>query len=220
MKKNKILIMIVVCALFLSFAIGSGSSKPTREDYYYQFIDHATNGEYQAGLDVYNSQGLKDFVESEKYAAYCRGMIAYENGGIGAALQYLLQYPDVLDAAQIIESIEAEIGSLNGIYKEDNGRGSYLYLIIEDGKVATESTGYYDEDQTLRYTEDDLIFEIVKSTFTTGEVFYAVGRYQTYTKTIEIDYVMTIYDDENEIMLVAPEGAEFTTFNGLYEKIS
>lgn len=116
--------------------------------------------------------------------------------------------------------MEAEIGRLNGVFMEDNGAGAYLYLVIEDGKTFTEVVSYddYTEDYTYDLSQEHCD-HIVKGTFTTGEVYYAIGRYNYLGEEITESYIMSIFEEDGEIMMVAPEGAEFKTFNGLYEKI-
>ena len=147
-------------------------------------------------------------------------MRAYDAGGIGFAYERLLTVPEVLDAQSHITNLANELSSLNGVYIEDNGVGAYLYLVIEDGKVFTDVVPYAEYTDAYSYDlSQELCDGIVKGQYDTGEGYYAIGRYRTLGAEVTAKYIMNIFENGNEIMILAPEGAEFTTFNGLYERI-
>jgi hypothetical protein len=92
--------------------------------------------------------------------------------------------------------------------------------VIENGKTFTEVVPY--ADYTNEYSYDlsqEYCDYIVRSQYNTGESYYAIGRYSTIGAEVTVNYVMNIFDNSSEIMLIVPEGAEFNTFNGLYERI-
>ena len=220
MKKKRV-ISVFLAVLTCLLITGCGSSepkKPTVEESYNALVTYATEGKYIEGWRVYQgTPELAEYEDAKVYNEYCVAMRAYEAGGIGYAYDSLLNIEPVLDTEATIAAIETEIGGLNGIYKADNGAGSYLYLIIENGKVGTELIGYYD-DQELTYEESDLYSDIVKVTFTDGSQSLAVGRYSTIGAEVEANYIM--YPDAEGCMLIKYESYEYDTFAGVYTKIS
>ena len=213
-------VKILICALVLLMGVSltaCGGGEMSVEEAYDALVTNATEGNYLEGWQVYQTvPELAEYEDAAAYNDYCVAMRAYEAGGIGYAYGMLKQNPDILDASNTIAALDAEIGVLNGVYKADNGQGSYLYLIIQDGKVGTELIGYYDS-QELVYDESDLYNTIVKGNYTDGREFYAVGMYSTTGAEITPNYVMDI--SGGSIMMIKYETYEYDTFNGMYTKI-
>jgi hypothetical protein len=191
----------------------------TTQQAYEQMIACAREGDYQQAHDIgVNYPEVKEMEDGEDYLTYCDAMMAYKNGGLGNAYEMLLTVPHIEEASAYIEKLDKEIGKLDGVYKADNGVGSYLYLVIEQGKVLTEVVSYADDEPFFQYDFSDSHYSyIVLDHYSNGGEYYAIGRYADYKKAVTVDYVMNIFEDE--IMLIVPEGAEFNTFNGLYKKI-
>ena len=220
MKKLVALLLTVIMCFSLAACGGSNESDTLSvEEAYELLVTSATEGNYLEGWQVYQVQPeLAEYEDASVYYNYCVAMRAYEAGGIGFAYDMLKNNGDILNTQDILEEIGKEIGNLNGIYKADNGVGSYLYLVIKDGKVATKTVGYNDDNQDFTYEDSELISTIVKSTYSDGTPFYAVGRYSTIGAELDVNYVMDIADDS--IMMIKYETYEYDTFNGLYSKIS
>ena len=218
-------ILLVAGLIFLGmFLVMEAEAEPeelTVEEAYEEIIYCAEEGYYKDAWRISVSYPeVKEYEDAADYLTYCDALRAYNAGALGYAYENLSAVPEVLDAASYLASLDAEIGRLNGVFVEDNGAGAYLYLVIEDGKTFTEVVSY--DDYTADYTYDlsqERCDHIVKGSFTTGEAYYAIGRYNYLGEEITESYIMTIFEEDGEIMMVAPEGAEFKTFNGLYEKI-
>ena len=221
---KKIIPVLLCLLLSLSLvACGGGTAEsetPSVETTYAQLVEYAENGQYLEGWRIYQTNtDLHGYEDADNYKNYCDAMRAYEVGALGTAYGLLLN-ETVLDAAERLTAIEEKIGFLNGSYKADNGQGSYLHMAIENGKVATQLIGYYDENQEFTYTESDLRHTIISSTYDDGTEFIGYGLYSSVGAEVEIDYILMTFEDSSEIMAIAYEGNEYTTFNGLYDKVS
>ena len=200
-------------------ADSSVTSEITTEEVYNQMVAYASKDDYNSALAIFNKYpNVSSYKDANSYKTYCNALLKCSIGGIGEAYELLLMVPDLLYAQDYIQTLEMEIGYLNGVYVEDNGRGAYLYMIIEDGKVITDVVGY--SDYTGDYTKDiDTTHHtyIVRSKYDNGEIYYGIGH--TYSNSMDINYTMTIFEGGREILVIRPEGAEYSTFNGLYDKI-
>ncbi len=190
-------------------------------DVYRQLVEYAQNGQYaDAWRLVMQNPELKEYEDGNEYFEYCRGMRAFETGAMGTAYEILSTVPHILDASKVLFVIEERIHPLNGHYVSDNGKGSYLHLVIKDGKIASGLVGYYDDDQTFSYTEEDFQEELVVSKYTNGTEFIGMGRYYSNVSSeITVEYVISLFDDTDDIMVLKYEGYDYNTFNGMYEKV-
>ena len=212
---------LTACGLLSAEEPSSSSPEVTLEDYYAQLVKYATEGQYLEGWRLYTATTeLHGYNDADAYNDYCTAMRSYEAGGIGAAYELLKKNPALLDSQTKITEIESRIAKLNGTYKADNGQGAYLYTVIENGKVMTKVVAYGDDTAEFAYTEDDLTSELVISKYNDGTEFVAIGRYSSIGAKLTINYVINTFDDSTDIMIIAFEGAEYTTFNGLYSKIA
>lgn len=225
-----ILLALTFCisACSCSFLLGSGTdsgetpapSEPTVEDLYNQLVEYASNGQYLEAWRVGQlHREVLEYQDAQAYVDYCQAMRAYEAGAIGVAYRDLQKVSNILKAKAVIEQLEATLVALNGYYVEDNGQGSFLHLVIRDGFVASAVIGYNDAEQTFNYTDEDFYSSIIRSKYTNGTEYLAMGRYSSLGAEITVDYVITTFDDTDDIMLVAFEGNQYNTFNGVYEKI-
>lgn len=221
MKKVIALAFAVLICVSLAACSGNSKNEPaelTNEDYYLQLTALAEEGKYDdAAKLAYKGTSLKEYKDAADYFNYCEAMKMYENGGIGKAYSMLKTAPEILKTKDTLAEIEAKIGALEGHYVEDNGRGAYLHIYIRDGKVATEVESQY-EDVEIVVEDEDYIFELVLSEFTTGEKFIGIGNCWSASEKPDVDYVVHTYEDSTDIMVIAMEGSEYDTFNGLYEK--
>lgn len=226
---KKVFSLILTLALCLSLCACFGGAEPTEpaapsiEDVYTQLIEYAKSGQYlEAWRLCQKNRDVLAYQDAQAYSDYCDAMRAYDAGGIGFAYDKLKNIPHILNAQNTIDKIKERVGGLNGYYIADNGRGSYLHLVIRDGLVASQVIGYTAENQTFDYNAEDVYWqELVISTYTTGEEFVAIGRYSSLgTKIDKIDYVLEIFDDSPELMVTKYEGAEFNTLNGVYTKVA
>lgn len=218
-----LLLALLVCISIAACSSEPESTEPTElsvEDQYAQLVAFAEEGKYLEGWRICqgNTQ-LTDHKDAKDYLAYCEAMRAYEAGGLGTALNTLRTIPHLLNAQATIDEILAEIGDLDGYYIADNGSGSYLHIVIRDGKIASDVIGYSDE-QTFAYTDEDFRNELVKSSYTTGETFIGYGRYSSVGAKLTIDYVINVFDDTTDIMVIKYAEGKFDTMNGLYEKVA
>lgn len=213
-----LLLALVIC---LSFAACSSEPKElTVEEAYAQLVTYATDGDYLNGWRLAQSTaGLLEYEDAQAYYDYCQGMRAYAGGGFGDAYELLSTVPTILDAQKTLDAINSEIGHLNGYYVCDNKKGAYLHVVIKNGKVASSVIGYSAEEQTFLYEDKDFYQEIVRSEFTDGTTFYAVGSYTTLGDRKDIAYGISTFDDTTDIMLIKYETAKFDTFNGVYKRI-
>ncbi len=228
MKKTLVLLLTLLMCISLVACNFNSSNTPqdttpteqSVEEIYNELTKYASEGKYLEGWRIVQfRQDVLEYKDAKAYYDYCEAMRAYNAGAIGEAYNMLKPISQILDAQKTLDDIKKLIGHLDGHYIEDNGRGSYLHLVINEGKVATGSVGYYDEDQSFKYTEDDFRYSIVTSEYSNGTKFIALGRYSAIGAKIEINYVMTIEEGSNEIMLIAYETEEYKTFNGLYEPL-
>ncbi len=216
-------ILIAACVLIFLF-LGS-IAEPEEpevlgvEDAYMQLLEHSANGEYlEAWRLGVNYPELNEYEDAQSYLDYCAGMRAFEAGGIGEAYNILRTVPHILDAQYALDLIDEKIGFLNGCYVADNGMGAYLHLVIRDGLVASKIIGYFDENQSFDYTDEDFYKEIVLSNYNDGTQFIAIGNYSSLGEEITVNYVINSFDDTSDIMVLAYEGNEFTDFNGMYTR--
>ena len=221
---KKLLPMILALILCFTLCSCGGSDEPAElsvEDAYAQLTSYAAEGQYLDGWRIVQAvPEVLVYEDGQAYYDYCEAMRAYSNGGVGIAYSTLLNIPDILDAQDTISILDESIGSLNGYYVADNGIGSYLHLVIKNGLAAAKVIGYTDPEQTFAYTDSDFTHQLVSSAYTDGTEFIALGRYSSLGEKLTINYAINTFDDSNEIMVIAFEGSEFTTFNGLYSKVA
>lgn len=224
---KKVLSLILALVLCLSLcACGGGAEKqekPAVEEVYAQLVEYAKTGKYlEAWRLCQTNREVLTHQDGQAYADYCDGMRAYEAGGIGFAYKKLKDIPQILDAQKTLDKINERVGGLNGYYVADNGKGSYLHIVIRDGMVASEIIGYKAEDQTFDYNAEDVYWqELVVSTYTDGREFVAIGRYSSIGAKIDkIDYALEVFEDSPELMVTKYAGAEFDTLNGVYTKVA
>lgn len=223
---KKVFALLLTFLICVSFAACSDTSEatepaaPTVEDLYAQLVSYAAEGEYLEGWRLcQQNQTLTEYEDSQDYLAYCEAMRAYEAGGLGTAYETLSAIPELLNAQDTLDEIQNHIGKLNGYYVADNGSGSYLHIVIRDGKVASEVIGYGDE-QVFAYTDEDFRNELILSNYTTGEEFIAYGRYSSIGAKVTINYVINTFADTSDIMIIKHEDYEHNTFNGMYTKVA
>ena len=222
-----VFLALVICASTCSCAflfagesvVSEKPAEPTAEDWYNQLVEYAAAGQYLEGWRIGQLQKeVLEVADAKDYIAYCDAMRAYDAGAIGVAYRDLQKVSNILDAKTVIEQLEAVLSNLNGYYVEDNGMGSFLHLVISDGFVATKVIGYSEEEQVFNYTDEDFYSSIIRSKYDNGTEYLAIGRYTSLGAKITVDYVITTFDDTDDIMLVAFEGNQYNTFNGVYEK--
>lgn len=227
---KKLIALMLAAVLCLSIAAcgsNSGTTLPkvtepaTVEDLYAELVNYATTGQYLEAwrLTTKNPEVL-EYEDAQDYSDYCDAMKAYENGGIGYAYKHLQGVSHILNAQDTLDIIEAKIGGLNGHYVADNGVGSYLHIVIQDGMVAREVIGYHDEEQEFVPTEDDFFYNLVVSKYDDGTEYLAIGRYSSLGADLNADYVIHTFDDTTDLMLINLATNEYNTFNGVYTKIS
>ena len=220
MKKWIVFILAAVMCLTLT-ACGQAEEpvEVTVEDAYAQLVACATEGQYLEGWRVAQSMPeVKQHQDGQAYLDYCQAMRAYEAGGLGEAYELLKDIPSILDAKTVSNEIAERVRSLEGHYVADNGKGSFLHIVIQDGKVATGLVGRTDDDQTFHYTDKDFTSDIVVSKYTDGTEFFAIGRYSSIGAEVTVNYVITTFDDSSDLMVLKFEDYEYDTFNGLYSK--
>ena len=200
-----------LCACGGASGAADETTKPSVEALYTQLVEYATNKQYAEAKRLYiGNPELKEYQDAQDYYQYCVVIDGYyQKGRIGYTYRELSKISKVLETEKILSDIQKKLDPLQGEWKEDNGKGSYLYLAIKDGYVATDVVSYYAEDQSFTYTEDDFLQEIVEHTYTDGTVGLA----------IKDSYALTYFADDQEIMLIKFADASFDTFNGVYEKI-
>lgn len=219
-------VAVIVLTVAWSFSGSAGNNTTpekktvTTPEAYQMLVNEATAGNYLNGWRIYQKcPSLSEYQDAKNYYDYCVAMRAYQAGAIGYAYNLLLTVPNTLDANTYLNSISNEIGSLNGVYKEDNGVGSYLYLVIENGRVLMDVVPYSQASSTFTYNMSESYDTIIKGKYTDGTTYYAVGTYSEIGAKVKSEYVMNIFKDKNEIMLIRNEGNELSTFNGLYAKV-
>ena len=218
MKKAFALLLVLALCLPLCACFGSISpaiTEPaplTTEELYNQLVDHAKNGQYQEGKRLYIRNGdLASYKDAKDYYQYCVIIDGYySKGRLGYTYRELSKISNILDVETILNEIDQKIQHLEGEWVEDNGRGAYLYLAIKDGYVANAVVAYGEADQGFVYTDEDFIYEIVEHTYSTGEVGLAIKE----------SYSINYFEDDQTLMLIKFEGAQFDTFNGVYEKVN
>lgn len=195
------------------------SSEQDNNELYSKLVDLASQGKYQEGFDFYNKSNLSEnfegYLDSKKYMFYCQAMMAYENGGLGAAYSMLKkECSNILDAPEIIMKLNEIIGGFNGIYKTTKD-GLNLYIYIKDGKVSVDLRGTYED---IQLKEQTYIYSLIEVTYTTGEKTLAIGS--VLWGEVDIDYVFIDGYTTDEFTLVAWNGNSNKTYNGIYKKIS
>lgn len=202
--------------LFLIIGYDKTTAELKNEEYYNNVLMLIDEEKYDDAYDICDD-GFEDYRDIETIKTYCSAMIAYNKGGIGHAYKELLNISDFDLAKKEIKTIENEASQfLNGHYKYYNNQGSYLHIVFDKGDIYTGLVGYFDANQTYDYS-DDHPSQLVKSTFTTGEVFYAIGYYYE-NLSLDIDY--TLMPTEDSLVVVRHESNKFSIFNGVYKKIS
>ncbi len=229
MKKTILcLLALLLCLSLVACDTTSNANEPStekestslEENAYNQLVTYASQGKYLEGWRIAQNQpNILNYKDAQAYYDYCQAMRAYTAGGIGRAYGILKNIPQILDAQETVQEISKRIGHFDGHYVEDNGKGSYLHLVINEGRVATGLVSYYDEDQSFKYTDDDFKYTIVSSKFSNGTEFLAIGNHSIMSNDITINYVMYTEEGSTSIMLVAHETEAYKTFNGLYELI-
>lgn len=228
MKKALFLILALIlclsiCACGSSYETPSVPTLPSIEDKYDQIVSYCENGQYQDALKLcQQNRNIVSFQDGQSYFDYCDAMCAYQAGGIGYAYNKLKAIPDFLDAQKTLDAIAQRLRNTNGYYTSDNAMGSYLHIVIRDGLVASEIIGYYDENQNFDYNADDTFWqELVLSSYTNGAEFLAIGRYNSLSQEIDtIYYALEFFDNSPELLVTKYVGAEYSTFNGAYTKVS
>lgn len=226
---KKIIAMCLVLALSVGLAgcagiLSGGSSavptQPSTEELYAQLVSYAQAGEYQEAWRLcQRNPSLLQYEDAQKYMNYCDALEAYEVGAMGTAYELLSTCPDILDAQTMIDDIEEKILPLNGYYVADNKKGSYLHLVIRNGKVTNKVIGYTDEVQTFDYENEGFWYDLVVSTYTTGEEMIAFGLYNSLGAEVDLSYSIHVEEGSDELMVVKFAGEEFDTFNGIYKKV-
>ena len=223
---NAVRIIAAIAIFVFSVMIASDSKSaeqnsgvPVKEAYE-MLVAAATEGNYSDGCKIYDSNSeLITYKDAESYNSYCKAIRAYNAGGIGYAYKLFLTVPDTLSAQEYIDSIQKELSFLTGVFKADNNKGSYLYFISEQGAALTKIIGYSDALGDYSEALSSTVTTIIKSKFTDGTDFYAIGLYSELNATVTVDYVIYNYEKDNEVMILSYEGNEYTTFNGVYKRI-
>ncbi len=224
-KKLGIIIAAVVAVLVIAIGIGVGSGEPAEEQTtlsaeeameanYNTFLGYITAKDFKNAVAVYNRTGIKEYKDADVYFAYAQAEVYYAGGGIGEAYE-LVKDLTIPEAQEFKTKLTNELSGLQGLYKEDNGVGAYLWMKIEGGMVYQEIVGYYDEVQTPDFS-DSYPSYLVTSKYSTGVEFYGIGRYSS--TGVKINYAITTYPASSELLVLCFEGYDYTTFNGLYEK--
>ena len=224
-KKLGIIIAAIVAVLVIAIGIGAGSGGSSEEQTtlsaeeameanYNTFLGYIADKDFKNAVAVYNRTGIKEYKDADVYFAYAQAEVYYAGGGIGEAYE-LVKDLTISEAQELKTTLENKLSGLQGVYKEDNGDGSYLWMKIDGGKVYQEIIGYYDEVQTPDFT-DSYAYYLVTSKYSTGVEFFGIGRYAS--TGVNIYYAISTYTDSSDLLVVRFEGNEYTTFNGLYEK--
>ena len=224
---KKVLSLILALALCVGLcACGGSKTEPTEitvESAYAQLVEYAKNGEYlEAWRLTQRVRELEEYQDAQAYIDYCDGMRAYKAGGIGYAYSKLLGVPQVLDAQATIDTLKAQIGSLDGYYVSDNGQGSYLHLVIRNGQVASKVIGYTSEEQSFAYEDSDFMNDLVFFKSSAGAEILAIGRYSSLGEKLNTHYAITTFSDSTDLMVLkyADSESEFNTLNGLYKRVA
>ena len=196
------------------------------EGYYTQIVAYATQGNSQEGDKLYKQHAaqLQNYKDAINYANYCVGLTAYNAGGLSYALSAFQLAGNVLDSQKYISDIQSQYQLTNGNYKADNGTGSYLYIGIKDGEVASDIIGYYDTGRSFAPTT--YTYSLLRFVSDNGAVFYGIGRYVVSEGRCDVSYYIhpnnnmqsftcnarpyNSYDNPNPV----------TTFEGTYSRIS
>ncbi|MBQ8503398.1 MAG: hypothetical protein IJ491_03870 [Clostridia bacterium] len=236
-KKSALIVILISLALFVISPIiapetaeQSGSSQAEYNDelesYYNQIVAYATQGYSKEGDELYkqHSAELQNYKDAINYANYCVGLTAYNAGALNYAYSAFQLAGNVLNTQTYISDIQAQQQITNGIFKCDNGQGTYLHIAIKDGEVDTGSIGYYDADQT--YVPTYYTYELLRFVADDGRIFYGIGRYNTQLAICEVNYYIHTYDNMQSFTCNARPYNSYdnpnpvTIYEGQYTRIS
>lgn len=163
-------------------------------------IAERISGEYE-GIKYY-----KDIATGIKY---------YNNGKLQSAYATLEEYTDYPEAKTIVD----KIASYNGIYRYDNNRGAILYINIRNGRVSQEIASKYSPETSYKQGEAAYyIYTLVERDTEKG------GRQIMIASSANMDDYKYLFmpptDGSNEYIVISYETNPYTTYNGVYTKVS
>ena len=187
-----------------------------QEEDYVKFVELCQNGKYQEAKDFFNETSLwytddegyrRHYKDSRDYYNYCDGMLDYNAGFYGDALEEFSDCESsVLDMDTVSKKILDEISFLNGTYKNSGIDYAYYAISIDNGKVGA------DLDTNGKPSEIRYNWRVAKTTYNGKECwgFSGVG---------DMEYVISNINGTTLTVVKAP-GASYDTFEGTYTKES
>ena len=236
MKKNFLIILVLVCALnivacsngkdgtFAKRTNGGESEKEEVSSYEKDFekLKELVNDKKYEEAEIFwgNSSLASDSrcssydSEPRKYLFYAEGMNYLNKTKYGDAYDLLSERcRGFLNTDEILNEIDSKVGVLDGVYMNMSVGFEGMYMAISHGRVALEisSDGAIPSEVYYDYILCDY-------TFTTGKTTFAIRN--SVTDDTSTFYVFASYSRDSIIMGSLKDVGQYNTFAGGYKRVS
>ena len=231
MKKNFLIILVLVCALNIvacsngkesTFAKTTNNEESEKEEVSsyekdFEKLKELVNDKKYEEAEIFwgNSSLASDSrcsaydSEPRKYLFYAEGMNYLNKTQYGNAYDLLSKYClGFLNTEEVLNEIDNKVGYLDGVYMNISVGYDGMYMILSHGKAAFEPGA--DAIPESVYYQNTLC----DYTFTTGETTLGVTNYGDF-------YVFSSSYDRDTIMMAALKDAStYSTYSGVYKRVS